>query len=103
MGIEDEEEDREFTVNRVLDNGFPDAVTLEMVAEAMDRDGEMKRIKEEVMRGKKSKETKNSRYDQVFEELSVMKGVLVKGDKIVVPKELQATVIKLSHETYGLG
>ena len=56
MGIEDEEEDREFAVNRVLDDGFPDAVTLEMVAEATDRDGEMKRIKEEVMRGKKSKE-----------------------------------------------
>ena len=57
MGIEDEEEDWEFAVNRVLDNGFPDAVTLEMVAEATDRDsGEMKRIKEEVMRGKKSKE-----------------------------------------------
>ena len=39
----------------------------------------------------------------MFEELSVMKGVLVKGDKIVVPKELQATVIELSHETHGLG
>ena len=39
----------------------------------------------------------------MFEELSVMKGVLVKGDKIVVPKELQATVIELSHETHGQG
>ena len=37
-------------------------------------------------------------YKAIFEEISVVNGLLFKGKRIIVPKELQAKVIKLGHE-----
>ena len=56
------------------------------------------------MQGKMSVSTAESAYKEVFEELTVADGgVLLKGDRLVVPPSLQAMVIALSHEGHGLG
>ena len=103
LGIEDEEEDGEFMVNRVFAEEIPDAVTIKKVREATEKDKELRRLKVEIMEGRKSRETVNSQYDQIFEELAVMEDVIVKGDKIVIPRELENEIIELSHETHGMG
>ena len=53
----------------------------------------MRRLKVEIMEGRKSRETVNSQYDQIFEELAVMGDVIVKGDKIVIPRELENEIM----------
>ena len=39
----------------------------------------------------------------MFEELTVAEGVLLRGEKLVIPRKLQANVIALAHEAHGLG
>ena len=40
---------------------------------------------------------------KIFEELTVANGILLRGDKIVIPPGLQGDVIALAHEAHGLG
>ncbi len=39
-------------------------------------------------------------YKQVFPELSVMRQLVMRGDKIVVPKALHSNVVALAHSTH---
>ena len=39
-----------------------------------------------------------TRYIQVFDELTVMHGMVVRGDQLVIPVELQPIVVQLAHE-----
>ena len=103
LGIEDEDEDLEFSINRVIEDHMPEAVTMEMLQQATQEDKLLMKVAEDVVLGKMSAETRESAYKEVFEELSVVDGVVLKGDKLVVPPSLQANVIALSHEGHGLG
>ena len=103
LGIEDEDEDLEFSINRVIEDQMPDAVTMETLQKAIKDDRVLSTVVEDVMLGKMSASTRESPYKEVFEELTVADGVLLKGDRLVVPPSLQPMVIALSHEGHGLG
>ena len=98
MGIEEEEEDCEIHVRRVVENSLPDAVTMTDLRNQMDRNVEMKQLMEDVKKGKLSKGMKQSEYAKAFEELTVEQGVLLRGQRLVIPPELQADCIALAHE-----
>ena len=43
-------------------------------------------------------QTKNSHYRQVFQEMTYIKGLLLKGTQLVIPPSLQREVIEAAHE-----
>ena len=45
-----------------------------------------------------SYDVKKSDFGDVFPELTVVQGVVLKGLRIVIPKTLQAAVIQAAHE-----
>ena len=103
LGIEDEDDNQEFSINRVIEDNMPDAVTLMMVQLATKEDQVLSRVEQDVKSGKMSEATKTSEYGKVFEELTAANGVLLKGEKLVIPAKLKEDVIIVSHEGHGLG
>ena len=92
------EDDTEIYVNRVVEEMLPVAVTREMVKEATARDNTLTRLLEDIGSGVCRKSL--TRYTQVFEELTAVDGMVVRGDRLVIPAELQAVVVQLVHETH---
>ena len=97
LGIEEEEEDGEIWINRVVEDNVPDAVTLEVVQKATE-DKQMMNVAEDVQKGRLSLELQKTEYKSVFGELTWGKGVLLKGTQLVLPRSLWAEVIALAHE-----
>ena len=64
-----------------------------------DKDEELHQHKEDIYRKKNCRSTLKS-YKGVFDELSVIDGLILKGYQIVIPKSLQADVIALAHEAH---
>ena len=103
QGLEDEEEDQEHLVNRLVEDNLPPAVTMVMLKQAMQEDKMMKQLLGEVETGKASHSTKQSEFSGIFQELTANDGVLLKGDTVVIPTSLQANVIALAHEGHSGG
>ena len=98
QGVEEEEEDAEIYVARLVEDGLPEAVTVDEVKQATEQDKFLKQLKMDVKAGRLRKEFKKSEYSQIFQELTLTNGVLLKGDKLVIPPSLQADCIALAHE-----
>ena len=98
MGIEEEEEDCEIYIRRVVENSLPDAVPMTDLRKQMAENTEMKQLMEDVKKGKMRESLKQSEYSKAFEELTVEQGVLLRGQRLVIPSELQADCIALAHE-----
>ena len=102
LGVEDEEEDKEIWVNRVeaaeVEAAEVEAVTLAEIRQALQEDHQLKQLMVEVDKGKMSKDIKSSEYGQVFSELTVTKGLLLKGDQLVIPRSLYGRVLAAAHE-----
>ena len=92
-GVED---DNEIYVNRLVEEQIPRAVTKEMLTSETSKDKELTQLMEDISRGV----CRNSltRFSRVFEELSTVDGLVVRGEQLVIPKGLQAIVIQLAHE-----
>ena len=52
----------------------------------------------DVPKGRLRAELRNTKYGKIFSELTVVQGVLLRGERMVVPEELQADVLALAHE-----
>ena len=98
LGIEQEEEDAEVWINRIIDDHTPVAVSEEMVREATKKDPELIEIMEEIQKNQFSKETKRGKFGQVWRELHIIKGIVMRGARMVVPEKLRSQVIALAHE-----
>ena len=92
------ENDTEIYVNRVVEEMLPAAVTREMVKEATAKDNTLVMLLEDIGRGVCRKTL--TRYSQVFEELTAVDGMVVRGDQLVIPAELEPVVVQLAHETH---
>jgi len=103
LGIEDEEEDSTFSVNRVVMENIEGAVTKESLVRETELDRDLSQLMEDVARGRLSEKGKKTPYGKVFDELTVCEGALLKGDRVVVPPRLTQRVIELAHESPGLG
>ena len=79
-----------------MTENIPDAMNWEMVREATRKDPEMRMLQEDIQAG----ECRNAltAYTKVFEELTEVGGLIMRGDRLVLPKELQPAAIQLAHE-----
>ena len=94
LGIENEEADKEIWVSWVLEKAIP----LEDMEKATGEDPELARILDEKRRAKKSTATSNGPWGKIWDEVHERDGILIRGDKLVVPKSLQAQAIAITHE-----
>ena len=86
-------------VNRVLEELLPSAITLDMVRRETREDKDMKLLKEYVVKHDLYGCKKNlPEYCDIFQELTVIDNVVLKGNQIVIPTSLRADVIGLAHE-----
>lgn len=93
LGVED---DTEIYVNRVVDEQLPPAVTREVLRKATAEDKTMQMLITDVEKGVCRKAL--TRYQQVFAELTVVDGLVLRGEQLVIPEELQPIVVQLAHE-----
>ena len=90
------EDDLDMYVNRVVKDQLPTAVTRKMMQLATHSDKELQKVKEDLRAGR----CRNglTRFTKVFPELMEEDGIIMRGEQIVIPRELQATVVHLAHE-----
>ena len=98
LGVEDETEDMEIIVNRVGVGYVPEAVTLEVIKEYTSKDEVLSSVMKEVQKGQPGQAVKESKYEGIFEQLACVQGLLLKGNRVVIPNELVPDILEIAHE-----
>ena len=94
-GIEDEEEDREILVCRMEE--LTDAVTMPILQRHTKADKILQQLQEDINKGRLRKELGHSGYKECFQELSLQEGVVMRGDRVVIPRTLRVDVLEAAH------
>ena len=78
------------------------AIQLQDVATATEAETNLQQLKVAVQKGHLDVHTHPNlkEYARFFESLSVIEGVLCRGDKVLIPEALQKQVIEIAHEPH---
>ena len=100
MRSEESATETELFINAVVQSRLPNALTVTESENAAKRDPEMMELKLAITQGYISNKQRKllQSYQQVFEELSIYGDIIIRGSKIVVPKQLPRKAVELSHE-----
>ena len=86
-------------VNYIVSCDTPKAVTKEQVKESTDEDPALQALKRCIHQGWiDTKVTSIQEYKHVFHELTTVDGIILRGDRIVVPAKLRQKMIEIAHE-----
>ena len=86
-------------VNRVLEDSLPSAITIDMLKSEIKMDDEMQLLAKYIVKHDRGNCQKNLReYYHIFDELTVIDGLILKEHQLVIPKSLRAEVVGLAHE-----
>ena len=75
----------ELCISKIVTDDLPDAVTLKMVQQATQQDPVMQRLIVCINRGYIIDDKALQDYRQVFQELSHWNGVILRGDRLLIP------------------
>ena len=87
-------------VHFMVESGFNDAVTIDEIKRCYLKDEIMTRLSECINKGAIDSDRLpclNS-YKRVFNELSLVNGLIIKGEKIVIPKRLRKRILSAGHD-----
>ena len=98
LGVEEEAEEGEIWTSRIVEEQVPMAVTLEEIRQAIEKQPLLRLVIRDLKAGKMSQEVADTEFKKVFGELTITQGLLLRGDRLVIPRELQAKVIAAAHE-----
>ena len=76
------------------------AVTLSEIKSETSKDATLSKLLAEITNRKWSHDQQLKAYHGIKEELSVFEGVILRGNRIVVPQLLRKRILKLAHETH---
>ena len=76
------------------------AVTLSEMKIETSKDATLSKLLAEIQSGKWTSDQSLKVYSGIKEELSVFEGVILRGNRIVVPQPLRKQILKLAHETH---
>ena len=76
------------------------AVTLSDMSRETRRDKTLSKLVAHIQSGKWSHDDEFKPFSVIRDELSVYEGVILRGNRILVPLSLRKKVLKLSHETH---
>lgn len=97
LGVEEEEEDTEIIVNRI--EALVDAVTLPVLQHYTAKDNLMTMLREDIQKGRLRPELAGrGGFKEHFTELSWNNGVILRGDRLLIPTELRPDILAVSHE-----
>ena len=87
-------------INAIIRDDLPVAVTLEQMKTATGKDPTMQRLIQAIQTGYISNPDIQELmpYSHVFNELSTVEGLVLRGSKMVVPESLRNQVVTLAHE-----
>ena len=86
-------------MNYVVTCNTPNAVTKEKVQKATDEDTTLLALKRCIHQGCIDAKAENLQvYKHVFSELAVVDGIVVRGDRIVVPETLRQRMVEIARE-----
>ena len=93
--METEEEDAEVVIARL--EIMTDAVTMPILAEYSGKD--YNQLMQDVRQGQMSESTTNlTGIKECFTELSVYQGILLRGERLLIPTKLRPDVLEAAHE-----
>lgn len=88
--------DDEYHVNQIVQYARPNAVSFESLKEASSTDNELLLVKQGIMHGNWDESVKQ--YKLFEAELWVHEGLLLRGNKIVIPSKLRPQILDAAHE-----
>ena len=89
----------EIFVRRIVQELSLSSIPAQKLREETEKNEELRQLKEDIRRKKNCSSNLKS-YKGVFDELSVIDGLILKGYQIVIPKSMHADVIALAHEAH---
>ena len=92
----EDEDNTEYYVNRLLEDHLLGAITRKMLRRETAADPQLQLLMEDIDRGECRKAL--HQYSKIFQEMTVVDGIVVRGSQLVIPKNLQAEVIQIAHE-----
>ena len=93
------ESEDDIYVNRIIEDLLPHAIPLILMQKETQEDAELQQLKEDIISRKQCRKDLTS-FRGIFHELSYMNGLILRGEKIVVPRSLQSDVIGLAHDCH---
>ena len=87
-------------VNYVMETSLPVAITLEEMQQKCETDETLTKVRKCIQTNRWSKSDDLKPYRQIKNELSVKDSIILKGNKIIIPKSLQTRVLDLAHESH---
>ena len=83
-------------LTELIQDQLPQAVTRKLLRRKMAKDETLQKLREDISTGKCR--PAHHRYQQIFEELTEVGGLMVRGEQVLIPQALQEEVIPLAHE-----
>lgn len=96
--VEDEKDEETILINRIQDISSSTAVSIADIIRQYGKDDTLKQLLKDIKIGRQSEMVKNSPYSKVFSGLAVVDGVVVRGDRVVIPSYFVPRVIAAAHE-----
>ena len=93
------ENGEEILVNRIVQGLVPSAITIQDIKDATSKDQSCQKLIEDVTKYKSCR-AELGLYKGIFNELSVVDGILLREDRVIIPSLLQADIIQLAHECH---
>ncbi|PFX25910.1 Uncharacterized protein K02A2.6 [Stylophora pistillata] len=86
-------------VNFVVASDIPRAISKEDLVKATENDEELKRLITCIRERKIDHRNQDMKaYFNIYDELAVADGLVLRGERIIVPREFRETMVKIAHE-----
>ena len=97
---EDSSNKLETYINQIIAYNTPKGITLNEVMQESERDEVLNKVRQCIGKGEWPRSPEMNPYAQMKQELMIKGGIILKDDKIVIPKGLRKRVLQISHETH---
>ena len=101
MENDEAQEQWDIEIDTLIEWAVPNAVTLEQIQESTRKSPEMSELKIAIRRGyvEKSQHCLQP-YKKIHDEMTVEKDIVLRGERIVMPEDLQKRIIQIAHESH---
>jgi len=100
--IRDEADEQwDIDVDTMINWAIPETVTLKKIQETTEASEPMQELKKAIERGFVERgQTVLQPYKKIMDELSCEQGIILRGERIIIPEELQSEIIQIAHESH---
>lgn len=92
------------TVWRLQSGPDTNTITMKQISKETNTDSELAKLKQHIMNGQIPKDNaKLKAYNQIFDELAIVKNIIFKGNQIVLPSSLRQAAVDNAHEKAHFG